>query len=459
MFELSAAQREGTKDLSADREVCVIGAGFSGLAAARALRQRGVPFTCVDSAPGVGGVWRSPDAISSPSYRGLHLNTSRAVTAYTGFPMPDRYPRYPDLRQVSAYLNAFADHIEIREDLELDTEVVAAGRDEDGVWNVVTHNRTTGADQHRRFRQIIAATGCHHQPRLPTIPGADSFTGQQIHSTSYVDPRDLAGRRVLVLGIGNSACDIAVEASRVADRTVLAMRRGAHVVPKQLMGIPIDEIAAARWWSWLPFRVQRRFVESLLWIIRGPITSYGIPAPDHRLFSAPVTVSDDLLTRITHGALAVKPMIDRFEDGTLRFADGSREDFDTVIYCTGYDFGFPFLPADCVAGPDGRVALYRRVVPPRYQGTYVMGLVRPIGAITPVIEAQAEWVADLASGATVPPPAEQMWSEIEGYLAGTARRYGHAPGDSIHVDVAEYVRSLRDQRASPARRPRARVPA
>ncbi|GDY28537.1 flavin-containing monooxygenase [Gandjariella thermophila] len=460
MSELIASQREQVGDLSADRDVCIVGAGFSGLAAASALRRRDVAFTCVESAAGVGGIWRYSDggeSISSPSYRGLHLNTSRAVTGYTGFPMPDSYPRYPDLRQVAAYLEGFADHIGIRDDLELNTDVIAIEPAPDRSWNVITRDRATGTDRRRRFRQVIVAAGYHHTPQLPAIPGAASFPGRQLHSIEYVDPRDLAGHRVLVLGFGNSACDIAVETSHVADRTVLAIRHGAHVVPKQLMGIPIDEIAASRWWSWLPFRVQRRFVECLLWLIRGSITSYGLPRPNHRIFSAPITISDDLLSRITHGAISVKPMIERFRGSEAEFVDGSREDFDTVIYCTGYDFSFPFLPGDCVVGADGRLALYRRVVPPRYPGVYVVGLIRPVGAITRVVEAQAEWVADLIEGVAALPPEPEMWREIDGYLAGAARRYGTAVRDSIHVDVARYLRSVRREREEGRRRRREEV--
>jgi len=439
-----------------DRDVCVIGAGFSGLAVARTLRRRGLSFTCVEFAEGVGGIWRHPgdgESIpSTPAYLRLHLNTSRTVTAYTGFPMPDTYPRYPGLRAVGHYLEAFADHIGLREDLEVNTEVIAVRQDVDRSWEVITRDRVTGAELQRRFRHVVVAAGIHHRPKLPDIAGAESFSGRILHSIDYFDPREFAGKRVLVLGIGNSACDIAVEVSRFAERSVLSMRRGAHVVPKQLMGIPIDEIAAARWWSWLPFRVQRRFVESLLWVIRGSITSYGIPEPDHRLFSAPVTISDELLTRISHGDITVRPMIEKFDGGTARFVDGANEEFDAVIYCTGYDFAFEFLPADGVVDAEGRVALYRRVVPPRYRGLYVVGLVRPVGAITRVVETQAEWIADLVQGLAGLPGEEEMWDEIGRHQAGAARRYGPAGRDSIHVDLARYLESLRDERVRGKRR-------
>lgn len=367
--------------------------------------------------------------------------------------MPESYPCFPGLDQISAYLNSFADHFGLRRYVELGTEVVGLRQLDDRSWVVTTRDRRTGVQRQRRVGHVVVATGYHWEPRLPDpVPGADSFPGSRVHSMNYRDAGDYAGKRIVVLGFGNSACDIAVELSRAAATTFLSVRRGVHVVPKQMMGIPIADIANSKWWSWLPFRVQRRFIELLLLMIRGRVTSYGIPEPDHRIFSAPITISDDLLSRIQHGAVTVKPRIDRFESSTVYFTDGTSEEVDAVICCTGYDFTFGFAPRESVFGDTGQVALYRRVVPPRCANLYFLGLVRPVGAVTRLVESQVEWVADLIEGAAVLPTVEEMSKEIDRYLREASTRYGTAAMDSIHVDFPTYLRALRDERAAGRRR-------
>ncbi|MGQ0839072.1 flavin-containing monooxygenase [Actinokineospora sp.] len=436
---------------------CVIGMGFSGLAAGKALHTRGLPFTCVERSSGVGGLWRYPaDGESGPAYASLHLNTSGKVTGYSDFPMPHDYPRYARHDQVRAYLEDYAVHFGLSGKVEFRTEVVDVRPAEPSGWDVTTVDLDTGGRTTRRFAHVIAATGHHWKPVRPdpAIPGAEEFTGTVSHAVDYREPRVYSGRRVLIVGIGNSACDIAVELSRVARRTVLAMRRGAHVVPKQLMGIPIDEIAGRWWWSRMPFRVQRRFLELLLRIIRGPITDYGMPDPGHRILSAPITISDELLSRVTHGGITPKPMVERFAGAKAHFVDGTVEEFDDVIYCTGYEIAFPYLPRESVFADSGQVALYRGVVPPDHSGLYLVGLVRPVGAITRLVEIQSEWIADLVAGIAVLPERAEMVAEVDGRISRAGRRYGGKPVDSIHVDFGAYLRTVRQERTKGRRRAR-----
>ena len=178
----------------------------------------------------------------------------------------------------------------------------------------------------------------------------------------------LVGKRVLVLGIGNSAVDVAVESSRIAEKTFLAMRRGAYVMPKFLGGKPIDE-AAPPVTTRLPMSVRRFFFDRLLKLAVGEMTDYGLPKPDHKLLEAHPTVSSELLPRLGHGDITVKPNIDRFAGGrTVRFADGSEEEIDLVVYCTGYKIAFPFLDPEVFESPDNRMPLYRRVAAAEHPG-------------------------------------------------------------------------------------------
>ncbi|CAL9352758.1 flavin-containing monooxygenase [Streptomyces sp. enrichment culture] len=426
--------------------VCVIGAGLSGLAVGHALKERGISFACLEKALGVGGIWRQPEAGErGPGYQTLHLNTAKQLTGYADFPMPDSYPLYPRHSQVAAYLRSFAKWAGLLDHVELRTEVLSVRQDADGTWTVVSRG-ADGTRRSRRFEQVVVASGHHTDPALPDpLPaGADSFAGTILHSLDYRDGGDFAGRRVVVVGLGASAVDIAADLSRHAERTLLSVRRGLHIVPKQLFGMSVDEIAEAPWWNEMSFAERRRWVEQALLVARGRLSDYGLPEPDHPVFSSATTLSDEILSRIRHGAVTPKPAIASFEGDRVVFADGSSETADAVVYCTGFRMTFPFLPAGCPVAADGSVELYRRVVPADRPGLYFVGLVRPVGAITRLVEAQAQWVARIVDGAAALPPAQEMREEIGTYLTGIVERYGRTEGASIQVDVGPYLAEFRE---------------
>lgn len=426
--------------------VCVIGAGLSGLAVAHALKARGIGFVCLEKAPDVGGIWRQPEAAErGPGYLSLHLNTAKQLTGYADFPMPDSYPLYPRHSQVAAYLRTFADRAGLGDHVELRTEVVSVDQDADGMWTVVSRD-ADGAMASRRFEQVIVASGHHTDPALPDpLPaGSESFTGTILHSLDYRDGGDFTGRRVVVVGLGASAVDIAADLSRHAAETVLSVRRGLHIVPKQLYGKSLDEIAEAPWWNEMSFAERRKWAEEALLVARGRLAEYGLPEPDHPLFSSATTLSDEILSRIRHGAVTPKPAIASFDGDEVVFTDGTRVAADAVVYCTGFHMTFPFLPAGCPVAADGSVELYRRVVPADRPGLYFVGLVRPVGAITRLVEAQAQWVARIIDGETELPATAEMREEIGTYLAAIVERYGRTQGASIQVDVGPYLAEFRE---------------
>ncbi|MBB5954264.1 cation diffusion facilitator CzcD-associated flavoprotein CzcO [Saccharothrix tamanrassetensis] len=403
-------------------------------------------MTVLERSGGLGGLWRYPEpAGPGPAYRSLHLNTSAKITGYGDFPMPADFPRYPRHDQMASYLQRYADHKGVTDLVELNCEVVSLSRAADHTWLVTTRDRT-GAQHHRRFGHVVVATGHHWSPRLPSFPGDETFPGRRLHSFDYSDPVGHTGRRVVVVGFGNSAADISVELSRVAARTVLVQRRGVHVVPKTMLGIPIDEIASAPWWARLTFPEQRRLIETLLRLMRGRLADYGLAEPDHRIFGGALTISDELLSRINHGALVVKPAIERIENSVVHFTDGTGEAADDLVYCTGYRIEFPFLPFEWVFEPAGRVALYQRVVSLAQPDLYFAGLIRPFGAITRLVQAQAEWIADLVEGVAELPPPSVMRREVDAHLKAADARYGPSAADSVQVDFGTYLAALRRQR-------------
>ncbi|MDX6601264.1 MAG: hypothetical protein QOF13_466 [Solirubrobacterales bacterium] len=431
----------------------MIGAGSSGIASCQVLNAGGIDFDCFEKGSEVGGNWRyENDNELSSAYRSLHINTSRGLMAYKTYPMPDDYPDYPNHFQIARYFDDYVNHFALRERIRFRAEVVSVVP-VDGEWEVTVQERDGGREAHR-YRAVLVANGHHWDPRWPepAFAGSDRFEGEQIHVHHYREPETLTDKRVLVLGIGNSATDIAVEASRIAEKTFLAMRRGAYVMPKYLNGKPTDE-AASKLLTLMPLSVQRFVLGRMLGLTAGDMTSYGLPKPDHKLLEAHPTVSAELLSRLGHGDIAVKTNIDRFVgERTVRFADGSEEEIDLVVYCTGYRITFPFFDESVVSAADNRLPLYRRVASVEHPGLYFIGLIQPLGAIMPLAEAQAEWVADLLGGrGTLPSPAA-MRAEIAEAEKKMKKRYVASKRHTIQVDFQPYLREIRRERKRAAQR-------
>lgn len=431
----------------------MIGAGSSGIAACQVLDARGLAFDCFEKGSEVGGNWRyENDNGMSSAYRSLHINTSRGLMAYRTYPMPEDYPDYPNHFQIARYFDDYVDHFGLREKIRFGTEVVKVEPVE-GEWEVTTQSANGERETHR-YRAVLVANGHHWDPRWPEppFPGSEEFEGEQIHVHHYREPEVLRGKRVLVLGIGNSATDIAVEASRIADKTFLAMRRGAYVMPKYLNGKPTDE-AASKLLTLMPLPVQRFVLARMLGMTAGEMTAYGLPKPDHKLLEAHPTVSAELLSRLGHGDIEVKPNIDRFAGGrTVRFAEGSEEKVDLAVYCTGYKISFPFFDEKIISVADNRLPLYRRVASVEHPGLYFIGLIQPLGAIMPLAEAQSEWVADLLDGRGTLPSPTQMRAEIADAERKMRKRYVASKRHTIQVDFQPYLREIRRERKRAAQR-------
>ena len=431
--------------------VCIIGAGSSGITAAQVLAAKGIDFDCFEMGSGVGGNWRydNDNGVSS-AYRSLHINTSRTAMQYAAYPMPEDYPDYPSHWQIAAYFDAFVDHFGLRERITFRTEVVkvvAAGGGRGG-YDVTTRSVDGPRDaETRHYEHVVVANGHHWDPRWPepSFPGSETFPGTQMHAHHYRTPDVLEGRRVVVLGIGNSATDIAVESSRVADETYLAMRRGAHILPKYLFGVPTDHLTSSPL-ARGPFPLQKLGLRTMLRIAVGRMSDYGLPEPDHHVLDAHPTISDDLLTRLGHGDITVKPSIDRFEGAKVFFTDGTAVEADVVVYCTGYRVGFPFLDDTVVRAEDNHVDLYRRVVAPEHPGLYFVGLIQPLGAVMPLAEEQAHWVAELVTGEVRLPPVAEMRAQVAAYDEAIRKRYVASKRHPIQVDVHTYRGELRRER-------------
>ncbi|RGC66606.1 putative oxidoreductase CzcO [Micromonospora sp. MW-13] len=433
--------------MGAPPRVAVVGAGAAGLATLKALADAGVPAVAYEAADTVGGLWvyGAPD---SPAYRTLHLNTSKTRTQFADHPMPAHWPDYPDHTRIAGYLHDYARRFGLLDAVALRHTVTRVAPGADGRWAV----RATGPDGPVEVdvEAVVVANGHNRVPRPPAPGYPGDCAAEQLHSHDYRGPEQLTGRRVLVVGGGNSAMDIAVDASHAARRTLLSLRRGVWVVPKYLLGRPSDTLngALARR---LPWRLRQRISQAMLAATVGPPPRYGLPAPAHGFLQDHPTLSDALLSRLTHGAVEARPGIAAFHGDRVEFTDGRIDEVDLVVWCTGYRVAVDFLdPALLGAGPD-TLPLYRHVFHLDAPGLAFVGLMQSTGAAFPLVEAQARLVAAHLAGRYALPDADRQRAACRAELRAATARWGQRR-PAMRVDFDAYLADLRRELAAGVRR-------
>jgi len=368
-------------------KICIVGAGPGGLCVAVALRARGIPFEILDAGSRVGGIW-DIDRPDSPMYESAHFISSRTLSGFPGFPMPESYPDYPRHDQVLSYIEAYAAQHDLERHITFATRVESASRAEGGGWTL-----TLDSGEQRMYGGLCAATGVNWHASLPEFPG--TWSGESYHSSRYRSAEEFRGKRVLIVGAGNSGCDIACDAALSAERAFISVRRGYHFVPKYLFGKPTDVFAHAgpSLPAWLEERVFGFLINRVL---VGDLTRYGLPAPDHALLRSHPIMNTQVLHHLGHGDLEVRPNIRELCGHEVEFTDGSREEIDAIVWATGYERLYPFLGEDDVDRREGSLDLYLNVFHRRYPDLFIIGLFETDGAAYPLYGAQAELIAAYA---------------------------------------------------------------
>jgi cation diffusion facilitator CzcD-associated flavoprotein CzcO len=366
-------------------KACIIGAGFSGVAAAKTFAERGIPFDCLEREADIGGLWNQ-DTNTGVVYDTTYLVSSRRYTGFDDFPFPEEYPYYPSHREALAYLRAYALHFGVLDKIELNTRVERAERAQGG-WRV----QVAGEARPRFYRVLVIANGHHDVPRIPEIPG--EFSGKIMHSRDYRSVKQLADKRVVVVGAGNSACDVVVDATSVAQRVYQSMRRGTYFVPKFVFGRPMD--GAVNLFEKIPMPRWLRNALYSHWhrILVGKNARYGLPEPEHRIMDTHPTMNTVLPQLYGHGRVVAKPDIASFAGNRVRFTDGSEVDADLVVFGTGYKVSIPFLDNDLIFGPEGQPQLYLNVFHPQYDDLFAVGLIQANGSIWRLADYQSQLVA------------------------------------------------------------------
>ena len=356
---------------------CVIGAGSSGLTAAKNLREHGFAVDVYEREDDVGGNWNI-GAENSRVYNSTHLISSKPFTEYPDFPLPDDYPDYPHHSQMHAYFQAYMRHFGLDEVIRFSTEVVTCEPVEDGrYWDVTVRPRGRAeADQETyRYAGLVIANGHNWFPKMPSYPG--EFTGEVMHSAAYKDPEVLRGKRVLVVGAGNTGCDIAVEAAQNAARTLHSTRRGYWYSPKYSYGKPSDQVYDLMLSLGLPKPTLQKVMERTLRMATGDVTRIGLREPDHHILETHPIVNSQLLYYVGHGEIDPKPDIERLDGDGVVFTDGTRERVDLIVWCTGYLVRFPFIDHAHLNWAGDHPRLFRNVFHPSYDNLFVIGLIQP----------------------------------------------------------------------------------
>ncbi len=405
--------------------VCVIGAGVSGLAAVKNLREQGFAVDCYERETGVGGAWNWRHD-RSPVYASAHLISSKPSSQYPDFPMPDDWPDYPHHSKVQSYLDRYAQHFGLREHIWFGTEVVRvepAGPEADGYWDVTT--RVGHRERTSRYAAVVVANGHNWAPKQPSYDGLADYRGQVIHASAYKDPTQLRGRKVLVVGGGNTGCDIAVEAAQQAARCWHSTRRGYWYTPKYLLGRPTDQVNDLFAVLRLPLRVRQWLAHRELRRTVGDLTRFGLPRPDHKIYETHPIVNSQLVYYVGHGGIEPVPDVARFERNTVVLTDGRIVEPDLVIMATGYLPRFEFLAPELLGSDsDGRPRLHLHAFPRGYPTLFVAGLVQPDAGIFPIVHWQSVVIAKwLRLRGADPRRAASFWSGLAG---GSEQRWTQA---------------------------------
>ena len=307
----------------------IIGAGFVGLGMAEALKTEGMAYDQVDASDDIGGNWHHG------VYETAHIISSKKITQFSHFPMPEDYPDFPSAQNMQDYLHAFADHFDLRQHIQLNCTVQYVRPVENNQWEV-----TLAHGEQRLYKGVVLCNGHHWSKRFPKFEG--HFQGDIIHSKDYKHPDQLRGKRVLVIGGGNSACDIAAEAARVGAKSTISLRESVWFIPKSFAGTPAADLT--KWW--MPEWYQRLMTHVIIRLSLGTHADYGLPKPKYRLFEKHPTINNEVPYYLKHGRLQARPAVRELAGQEVEFVDGQRHAFDLIVCATGYNVAYPFLPSE-----------------------------------------------------------------------------------------------------------------
>jgi cation diffusion facilitator CzcD-associated flavoprotein CzcO/spore maturation protein SpmA len=424
---------------------CIVGAGPGGLIAARAFLLQGIPYDHFEKHSDVGGIWDMENQ-GTPMYESAHFISSKYTSGFFGFPMPPDYPDYPHHRQILEYVRAFAEQFGLTSRIRFNTAVQRAeplGEDAALGWKVTLAN---GEVHH--YKGIVCVTGVTWHPNLPEYPGLENFTGEARHTNTHHAAADLKGRRVLIVGCGNSGADIACDAARNADAAWLSVRRGYRFVPKHIFGFPTD-VFVSRGLTPPKGVVVPDDTSKLLDAVVGDLTRFGLPKPDHDALASHPIMNTQVLHHLAHGDLKAKPDVRHFTKKGAVFVDGTEEEVDLVLFATGYNYKIPYLDEALFEWVSGHPKLYLNIFHRKLRGLSILGFVE-------FADAGYQRFDEMAQMAVLDAYIEQsgegleMWLKMKAFDQPNLRgkmKYIDSPRHANYVDAPTFRRTLAEIRA------------
>ena len=432
------------------RRFAVIGAGAAGLCAAKYLVQSGFDdVTIFEIGTQIGGLWKyRNDNGRSAAYRTLHINTAKYVTRFSDFPFDDAVQMFPDHRDMHAYLVSYAEHFDLVRRIRFRSRVLqvrpmAPFDSADQRWEVEIEGGVR-----ETFDRVIVASG-HLSVPMHVPEYRDAFEGEYLHSHDYREPEPFAGKRICIVGVGNSACDIASDVCSTSPLTVMVARSGVMIGPKLIFGRPFTDVTFRLYKNWIPDWLRRRTIAFLVRMIQGRMTDLGFKPLTER---AHPTTSAVVVQHIAYRRIVVKQGIERIEGRRIVFTDGTSEAFDTMIAATGYLIDLPFVPPEVARVEDNRVDLYKRMCAPGWNGLYFVGLLNSTShALNDIFEQQSKWICAVEHGEVVLPDVAGMRADIEAKKQYIRRHFRDSPRHTIEEESLRYLTELARQRKADGR--------
>ena len=417
-----------------DRKIAVIGAGAAGLCAAKHMVAQGMEVVVYELGTRIGGLWvYENDNGLSGAYQSLHVNSENKVTAYKDYPFPDSAPIYPDHTQMAQYLVDYAERFDLRRLIRFKSQVTLVARLPDALWQV-----TLADGSSHRFNAVVVATGHQGVPSHPAF--AKEFTGEYLHSHSYRVPEPFKGKEVLVVGAGNSACDIASDICTVTASTTMAARSPVLLMPRMFLGVPTSRVLGKIEKPWMPWAIRRRMRELIARMAHGRMEQWGFVTPKTRTHPAGHHL---LIGHFIWDRIKAKPGISKISGDLVSFADGSSKRFDTLIAATGYEVHLPFLDAQLSPMKGRWLELFHQVVKPGVPGIYFVGFFNVSGGGNiRMMDDQCEWVAGLEAGRLSLPSVSAMNQAIQREREAIIRLYPDSPRYALELDPRVYRASL-----------------
>ncbi|MEH6559406.1 MAG: FAD-dependent oxidoreductase [Oceanicoccus sp.] len=409
------------------KKICVVGGGPAGLTTTKTLVAAGHEVDCIEMSPYIGGHWvlENPNGRSA-AYRSLTTNTTKNMSRFSDYELPEDWPTYPGHEQLRQWLESYVDYFSFRKRIQTSTEVVATQQRDDGGWTVTLRRGDSQLTEDVEYDALVAASGSYWDYQIPQWQG--TFDGTIIHAQDYIDtdkPFATEGANVVVVGIGNTGCELSCEISRAGAASVhLSARGGAWILPRLIDGKPASDSSpmvhpcdpVPALFRWTPAAYRERLFE---WVAGKKIRQMhaarmarfhelGLPpAPENPIFNRP-TISDDILGYLERGAITAQPEIERLSGQNVIFANGESVRADFVLCATGYRLSFPYIDKTVVDTSDNDLNLFCGIVPPQCDNLFFIGVSRPLGSFWPLAEAQAQFVGELLAGRYRLPPAEQL---------------------------------------------------